>query len=64
MQSLIRVRVFLLCCLFMIGMNVVLIMGSLADAGSTPGKPGSLSGCEVQYAVQARCGYGFCAEKR
>jgi hypothetical protein len=64
MQSLVRLRVFLLCCLLMIGMNVILIMGSLADAGSTAGKTGSQSGCEARYVAQTGCGYGFCAEKR
>jgi len=64
MQSLVRLRVFLLCCLLMIGMNVILIMGGFVAAGSAAEEPGNLSGCEGRYVLQSRCGYGFCAEKR
>jgi hypothetical protein len=64
MQSLVRLRVFLLCCVLMIGINVLLIMGCLARAGFRAGETGSLSGCDAQYVAQTRCDYGFCAEKR
>jgi hypothetical protein len=49
MQTLIRMRVFLLCCLIIIATNVVLIMGGLADSGSAVLETDSLSGCETRY---------------
>ncbi|MGD8619972.1 MAG: hypothetical protein PVH54_12405 [Gammaproteobacteria bacterium] len=64
MQHLIRLRVFLLCCLLMIGMNVMLIMGGFITAGSAAGEAGNLYGCEAPHLPQSDCGYGFCAEKR
>ena len=64
MQHLIRLRIFLLCCLLMIGMNVMLIMRGFVTAGSAAGETGKLSGCEAPYVLQTNCGYGFCAEKR
>ena len=78
MHYLIRLRIFLLCCLIMIGMNVMLIMGGFVTAGSAAGVSGNLSGCDTRdtpdanlMAVPAwsrhlasRCDYGFCAEKR
>jgi hypothetical protein len=64
MPYLVRLRVFLLCCLLMIGMNVMLIMSVLLNAGSAAGETGSLSGCATRYASEIPCGYGFCAEKR
>jgi len=64
MQYLIRMRVFLLCCLLMIVMNAMLIMGGFVAAGSAAGKTGSLSGCEAPQLPQTRCGYGVCPEKR
>ncbi len=79
MHYLIRLRIFLLCCLLMIGMNVLLIMGGYVTAGSAAGVTGSLAGCSTRYTPDSnlpavlpdgswnpaiRCGYGFCAEKR
>jgi len=49
MQSLIRMRVSLLCCLVMIGLNVMLVMGGFVAAGSVQGEAGSPSGCADRY---------------
>ena len=46
MRSLFRLRVFLLCCLLMIGMNVMLIMGGVVTADSATGDAGLLPGCD------------------
>jgi len=64
MQYLVRLRVFLFCCLLMIVMNVILIMGGFVAVGSAAGEAGIHSGCEALYLRQARCGYGSCVEKR
>lgn len=49
MQYLVRLRVFLLCCLLMIIMDVMLIMGGFVAAGSAFDETGRLSGCEPRY---------------
>ena len=64
MQYLIRLRIFLLCCLLIISMNVMLIMGGFVTAGSAAGEAGNLNGCEAPHVPQTNCDYGFCAEKR
>ena len=46
MQAMIRLRVFLLCCLFMIGMNVLLIMNGFVADGSTAGETDRVPGCD------------------
>lgn len=51
MLYLVRLRVFLLCCLLMIVMNVMLIMGGFVVAGSATDETGSLSGCEARYTL-------------
>lgn len=50
MQYLIRLRVFLWCCLLMIGMNVMLIIGAIAFAGSGNGGMGSLPVRDAEFA--------------
>jgi hypothetical protein len=40
----VRLRVFLLCCLLMIGMNVLLIISGLVSSGSMAGDVHSLPG--------------------
>ena len=49
MRYLIRLRVFLLCCLFMIGMNVVLIVDGVITTGplayDMDSQPGSAASC-------------------
>ena len=64
MHYLIRLRIFLLGCLLMIGMNVMLIMGGFVTAGSAAGETGNLNGCKAPHVPQTKCDYGFCAEKR
>lgn len=74
MRHLIRLKVFLLCCLLVIGTNVMLIMSGFVDAGIPQGRTGITSGCDAPLLSQADpagsrhgvpgCGYGFCAEKR
>ena len=49
MRSLIRLRVFLLCCLLMIGMNVILIMGGVDAVGFAAVDSVRLRGCDRQY---------------
>ena len=50
MQYLVRMRVFLLCCLLMIVMNVLLIMGGLSAGGFAPGEAHSQNGCVTRSA--------------
>lgn len=45
----IRLRVFLLCCLLMIGMNVMLIIGGFVPARSMADDAGSLTGCDAIF---------------
>ena len=47
MQCLTRLRVFLLCCLLMIGTNVMLIMSGVVDAGTPHDNTGVMPGCDV-----------------
>jgi len=54
MQYLIRLRVFLWCCLLMIGMNVMLIIGAIAFAGSGNGEMGSLPVCDAAFPLWER----------
>jgi hypothetical protein len=58
MHYLIRLRVFLLCCLLVIGMNVLLIMGGYVAAGQAAGFPrrgtGSLAGCDTRYTPDSK----------
>jgi len=49
MRSLTRLRVFLLCCLLMIGMNVILIMGGVDSGGFVAVDTARLRGCDQQY---------------
>jgi len=46
MQALIRLRVFLLCCLLMIGMNVIFVMSGLVTAGSAADDTDRVPGCD------------------
>ena len=77
MQALIRLRVFLLCCLLMIGMNVMFVMSGLVTAGSAADDTDRVPGCDRQafpkQTLACRSssrnlavgrGYGFCVEKR
>jgi hypothetical protein len=50
----VRLRVFLLCCLLMIGMNVMLIIGAIAFAGSGNGGMGSLPVCDAAFQLWER----------
>jgi hypothetical protein len=45
MRSLIRLRVFLLCCLLMVCMNVMLIVNGIVTTGSMTGDMDSRPGC-------------------
>jgi hypothetical protein len=45
MRYLIRLRVFLLCCLLMIGMNVMLIVDGVITTGSVADDMDSQPGC-------------------
>jgi hypothetical protein len=49
MRYLIRLRVFLLCCLFMIGMNVVLVVDGVITTGPVADEmkrqPGNAAAC-------------------
>lgn len=47
MQCLIRLRVFLLCCLLVISANVMLIMSGIVDAGSRRVGSGAMPGCDA-----------------
>ena len=47
MQCLIRLRVFLLCCLLVISANVMLIMSGIVDAGVQQGRGGIMRGCDI-----------------
>ena len=74
MRHLIRLKVFLLCCLLVIGTNVMLIMSGFVDAAIPLGGTGITFGCDAPLLSPADpagsrdgvpgCGYGFCAEKR
>jgi len=46
MRYLFRLRLFLLCCLLMIGMNVLLIISGLVSSGSVAGDTRNLPGSE------------------
>jgi hypothetical protein len=47
MQCLIRMRVFLLCCLLVISANVMLIMSGFVDAGTRQGGAVVRPGCDA-----------------
>ncbi len=75
MQCLIRLRVFLLCCLLVISANVMLIMSGVVDAGTRQGGAVVMPGCDAPGAATGNAlpaagmacpdaVYGVCAEKR
>jgi len=45
----VRLRVFLLCCLLMIGMNVLLIISGLVSSGSVAGDAASQPGSQASF---------------
>jgi hypothetical protein len=49
MHYLVRMKVFLLCCLLVIGINVMLVMGGFVAAGPAPGKAVGLTDCSTGY---------------
>ena len=66
MRSMVRLRVFLLGCLFAIGVNALFVIG-MYNAAAVPGDTAAIAaGCPGPLAQHdaCRCGYGSWTEKR